>query len=1108
VRKLARSLRACARVITRRRRATFVLAAALAVVSVQAGIVWAGDAATTTDGARAAAASRNGTSGPALPKQVGRHVFVGHSYKNDISRSLRAVPALPYKRSRQRVIPAFKIRHSHSRASVPDAARQTKASAPKMPSPILNFDGIPYPGVNCGCAPPDTNGEVGLTQYVQIVNQGFEVYNKTTGASVFGPVDIATVWSGFGGVCEDDAWGDPVVLYDQLANRWVISQFAGFDTNGAMTDECVAVSTTSDATGSWNRYAFHLGTDFFDYPKLGVWPDAYYMSMNVFDADTENFIGPQPFALDRDAMLAGDPASFVTFRDPSTFFKPSSDAFMPADLDGLTPPPGGAPNPFMSTGTNATWPLYRFHVDFATPANSTFAPGGTLTPAAFSPICGGGACVPQLGGELLDTLGDRGMFRSAYRKFADHEALVGNMTIASGGVAGVRWFEVRNATSGTPTFFQQGTQAPPDGVWRWMGSAAMDNAGNLAVGYSASSASLHPQIRYAGRFSGDPLGQLAQGEAHLFDGAGSQTTNTLHRWGDYSDMTVDPVNDCTFWYTQEYYSTNSSFNWRTRIGNFTFAPTNCTSPNVAHVTVAKAADEPSVFQGDQIGFTVELANDGDATATALTFIDNLPGGTGLDWSIDASDPGWSISGTAPNQTLVYTPTTLAGGTPTQAHVVSDTTSDSCGTYTNTASFTSTNGGSGTASDSTIVSCLTITKTAEAPSVSAGNQIGFTVTLNNVSTTVTAAGVTVTDPLPAGTGVDWSIATADSGWSLSGAPPNETLTFSGNLAPGTSQVHVISGTGSQSCGDYVNTASFTSTDQGSGEASDVVSVSGCPFLEIFKVADANNVPIGAPIGFYVELDNFGDAAATGLTISDPLPSGPGVSWVVDAANSTAGWSISGSPPSQSLVYSPTSLDGGDFVYVHIVSLTSGTSCATLNNTAQFGSANAGTGSSSDSVSLVGCPPPALFHTLTVNKGGSGAGTVTSSPAGINCGPSCSLQFNNGAAVTLTAAASSGSRFTGWSGDCSGTGACALTMSVDHNVTATFSRILKCRVPKVVGKKLAAAKSRIRAAHCRVGKITKKKSSRKKKGRVLAQKPKPGKTLPAGSKVKLTVGKGPK
>ena len=178
-----------------------------------------------------------------------------------------------------------------------------------MPTPSLNFDGIPFPGVGCNCAPPDTDGEVGATQYVQMVNKGYQVFNKTTGASLLGPSDIATVWSGFGGVCQSNGDGDPIVLYDQLANRWVISQFAG---SGVPTDECVAVSTTSDATGSYNRYDFHLGSNFYDYPHLGVWPDAYYIGENVFNSSGTTYLGPQPYALDRTSMLAGSAATFVT----------------------------------------------------------------------------------------------------------------------------------------------------------------------------------------------------------------------------------------------------------------------------------------------------------------------------------------------------------------------------------------------------------------------------------------------------------------------------------------------------------------------------------------------------------------------------------------------------------------------------------------------------------------------------------------------------------------------------------------------------------------------------------------------------------------------------
>ena len=482
-----------------------------------------------------------------------------------------------------------------------------------MPAPLLNFDGIGFPGVACNCAPPDTNGEVGATQYVQIVNEGYQVFDKTSGASVLGPVGISTIWTGFGGPCETAGDGDPVVLYDQIANRWLVSQFAGA---GVPTDECVAISTTSNATGSYNRYGFHLGTNFFDYPHLGVWPDAYYMSMNVFNSSGTAFLGPQPFAFDRAKMLLGQPATFIT---PGITGGAAEETSLPADLDGSILPAVGAPASFVEFPAGGTFRVFHFHVDFATPLNSTFTLFASPPAAAFTLRTGG---IPQLGTtSLLDNLADRLMFRLATRFFSDgHEATVGNFTVQSGTTAAPRWFELTNVTNGPVSVAQQGTYQP-DTTHRWMGSVAMDQQGNMALGYSASSSTINPQIRYAGRLAGDPVNTLPQAEVHLFDGTGSQT-GTNGRWGDYSDMTIDPVDDCTFWYTQEYYATTTSFNWRTRIGSFKFP--GCGGPpppppNAPSALTATAVSSSQINLGwtdnstDETGFKIERCQNAGCT---------------------------------------------------------------------------------------------------------------------------------------------------------------------------------------------------------------------------------------------------------------------------------------------------------------------------------------------------------------------------------------------------------------------------------------------------------------------------------------------------------------
>jgi hypothetical protein len=598
------------------------------------------------------------------PMNAGNGVFVGSSYANDVSAPLISIPPVEVKlgeRQAENENPPIRVIGFKDQ---PDTVVQRSfgpiESSANMPAPLNNFEGIDFPGVSCNCAPPDTDGEVGATQYVQMVNEGVQVFNKSTGASVYGPVSISTLWSGFSGLCQTSGAGDPVVLYDQFANRWVISQFAGGST---ITDECVAVSTTSDASGSYYRYGFHLGSNFFDYPHLGVWPDGYYASFNVFNSAGTAYLGPQPVVFDRSKMLNGQSASFQTVSPLGGSVAP----FLPADVDGSTAPPSGAPNHYAGFGNPLR--LYNFHVDWNSPANTTFTNNANVSVAGFTQLCSASrSCVPQPStSSKLDGIGDRLMFRAAYRNFGDHESLVLNHTVnVGGGQAGVRWYELRGL-GGSPSVYQQGSYAP-DSTNRWMGSAAMDSAGDIAVGYSASSSTVFPSVRYAGRLVTDPLGQLSQGEVTLFAGLGSQAS-TGSRWGDYSDMTVDPVDDCTFWYTNEYYPSGATqYNWRTRIGSFKFpgcggapqpTPTNTTVPPATNTPVPPTATAtPNPSQPDfsvsvsPSSRTVARGGANVAYTVMLTSVNNFSGNVSLSVS---GLPG-KVSGTfSPN------PVPLSGG---------------------------------------------------------------------------------------------------------------------------------------------------------------------------------------------------------------------------------------------------------------------------------------------------------------------------------------------------------------------------------------------------------------------------------------------------------------
>jgi hypothetical protein len=480
----------------------------------------------------------------------------------------------------------------------PVLQRLPAPAGPKIPAPMQSFDGL----TNASNAtfwgslftPPDMNGDIGTTQYFQFLNDLVQVHSKATGAIVYGPCPDTDIWTGFADtLCRRYPYGDPVTVFDRLAQRWVLLEFA-FDFNIVPPYHiCVAISQTDNALGKYNRYSYEfrdpspVGVDFFpDYPKLGAWPNGYFMSINTFDASANAFTGGGAVAFDRTKMLAGNlTAQGLWFNN----VEPNG-GLLPSNVSSATNPPGANdPNPFVQFVEGPQQlKVWKFAPDFATPANSTFTNTANLTPAAFdSSLCGSSNCIPQPGTSVrLDDISDRLMYRLQYRRFTGsgaHDSWVVNHTVDINGAdqAGIRWYELRDLNGASPSIFQQGTfgGTPVDTKHRWMGSTAMDKAGNIALGYSLSDGtSQFPSVAYTGRLAGDTLGTLPQGEGIFQVGGGSQTSSG-GRWGDYSTLDVDPVDDCTFWYTTEYYATTSVSNWATRIGSFRFTG-NCTTTSV------------------------------------------------------------------------------------------------------------------------------------------------------------------------------------------------------------------------------------------------------------------------------------------------------------------------------------------------------------------------------------------------------------------------------------------------------------------------------------------------------------------------------------------------
>ena len=529
---------------------------------------------------------------------------------SDVSRPMREVSASPsHAGNVQR--PRPRVPQSPTPTSGPDSALQQAPGTEINAAPATSFGGVG----SSGAAPPDTNLAVGPNHVVQWVNLSFAIYDKAGVIFAGYPKAGNALWSGFGGPCETRNDGDPIVQYDSIADRWVMSQLA--NTSGPTFYQCFAVSQSPDPTGAYFRYAYTF-SDLNDYPKIGIWPSAFFASYNMFHPIAGGllgytFQGSKVCAYDRNAMLSGSSgATSVCFQLSSSF-----GGLLPSDFDGgaANPPPAGSPNFFMNLGTNSL-NLWKFTPNFSTPSSSNLAGPTNIPVSAFSQACnGGGTCIPQIETtQQLDSLADRLMYRLVYRNFGDHESIVANHSVTAGSSVGVRWYEIRSP-NGTPTVYQQGTYAP-DANYRWMGSIAMDKTGNIGLGYSTSGSSMHPSIRYTGRQPGDPLGLMNLAEQSIVEGTGSQLAS-LDRWGDYSAMRIDPSDDCTFWYTTEYLAANGTFNWKTQIASFKFA--SCGGTPTPDFTISASPNSQTVTQGTPGNFTINTtALNGFAGVIALS----------------------------------------------------------------------------------------------------------------------------------------------------------------------------------------------------------------------------------------------------------------------------------------------------------------------------------------------------------------------------------------------------------------------------------------------------------------------------------------------------------
>jgi uncharacterized repeat protein (TIGR01451 family) len=811
--------------------------------------------------------------------------------------------------------------------------------------PIDNF-----PGTASAANPPDTVGDVGPNHYVQMNNSGTGLLSGQTVVQIFnkdgtapaggGPFRLGGLWPA-ADPCNSDL-GDPIVVYDHLADRWLISQFAR---NAAQTQfwECVAISQTPDPTaGTWFLYTFVVPV-FPDYPKFGVWPDGYYMS---------SYEGANlgVFVFDRSNMVLGNAAGFMKTTISSLGAAGVRDTrILPADLDG-PPPPNGTPNYFVRTvddqqdpGTSDRIEVYEAEVDWLAPSFA-FTLVDTLAPAAFQtmlcnrsglPAPGPGQpdprvrdCIPQPDEvDTVDALSNRPMMQLKYRQFDTHAAMVFNQTIDVRGsifptlgftptneIAGVRWYELQKDTTNW-AIEQQGTFTPqPIGatteaalLHRWMGSAAMDKYGNIAVGYSIVNSNstngqeVYPGLRYAGHRYDDLPGIMAQGEIIILNGVNSQGNGDgavdPQRWGDYSAMSVDPVDDCTFWFTSHVAGVGGNGAKPTQITSFQFDT--CS----ADLSIAKSASPNPVMAGAQLSYHVTVANHGENDAEEVVVTDTLPSGVTY-----LADTGNCVE--APAGFLTCDLGDLAAGDSTSftilVQVAADLVANNGGptTLTNLAGVSSQRPdpdlSNNTVAITTLVNELAdlrVSKDCKPDrSVLPGVEAVCTIVVENLGPS-TARDVEAVDRHVSNGEFDFGTVTTTAG--ACGATPNPqagsgTVTCTlGDVDPGgTITVRVpVSADEPVDINDQVTITSATpDPNPANNQASDSVIVAAGSDLSIVKSAAPDPVTAGAQLTYVLTVTNLGPSTAINVLVKDMLPAGV----TINSASAAGGTCLAGVP----------------------------------------------------------------------------------------------------------------------------------------------------------------------------------------------------------------------